>query len=75
MSDEYTAKLFAKGDSEKLFECISSAQVDFDRSGFTIKKVENGLEFEVVAKDAVALRATLNTISQSLIIFESVKGE
>jgi len=67
---EYTAKLVAKGDPEKLIQCMTPEDTKFDRSSFTISKVKDGVEFDVVAKDAVALRATLNSISQLLIVFE-----
>ncbi len=68
-----TAKIFAEGDSDKLYECIIPEQVEYDRSSFKIKKVEGGLEFHVESKDPVALRATLNAISQMLIIYEQGK--
>ena len=67
---EYTANLFVKGDPDKLFECLLPEETDFDRSSFTIKKKEEGVEFSIHACDAVALRATLNSISQLLIVFE-----
>jgi tRNA threonylcarbamoyladenosine modification (KEOPS) complex Pcc1 subunit len=67
---ECSAKVFAKGDPEKLYECLAPEDTKFDRSSFTVKKTEEGVEFDVKAKDAVALRATLNSISQLLIIFE-----
>ncbi len=66
----YTATIFAEGDSDKLFECIENEQMSYVRSEYTIKKVEGGIEFNIICKDAVALRATLNAISQMLIIFE-----
>lgn len=71
---KYTAKLYAQGDPEKMFECIKPEQMSYERSGFTIKKVKDGLEFDIKSKDATALRATLNTISQLLIIFEKGKN-
>lgn len=70
---EYTAKLVAKGDPEKLIQCMAPEDTKFDRSSFTITKTKDGVEFDVVAKDAVALRATLNSISQLLIVFEGAK--
>ena len=67
---ECTAKVFAKGDPEKLAECLAPEETSFDRSSFTITKKEGGVEFDITANDAVALRATLNTISQLLIVYE-----
>ncbi|HII71400.1 TPA: hypothetical protein HA265_01445 [Candidatus Woesearchaeota archaeon] len=70
MTETYTATISVKGDPEKLYECLAPEQVEYDRSSFNIKKIKDGLEFEITSKDATALRATLNAISQSLIIFE-----
>ena len=70
-----TAKISATGNPEKMFECMEMEQTSFDRSSFTIKKVEDGLEFNVEAKDATALRSSLNTISQLLIIFEKASKQ
>ncbi len=67
---DYTAKIFAKCNPDRLLECLASEEKSFDRSKFTIKKVDDGVEFNITAKDAVALRATVNSISQLLIIFE-----
>lgn len=70
---KYTAKIFVEGDPEKLHVCFSAEETGFDRSSFTVSKKEGGLEFDVKASDAVALRATLNSISQLLIIFEGAR--
>jgi tRNA threonylcarbamoyladenosine modification (KEOPS) complex Pcc1 subunit len=70
---ECSARLFAKGDPERLFECLAAEETGFDRSSFTVKKMKDGVEFDIRAKDAVALRATLNSISQLLIIFEGAR--
>ena len=70
---DYTAKLSVKGNPEKLIECFKPEEKDFDRSSFTINKTEDGVVFDIAAKDAVALRATLNSISQLLIVFEGAK--
>lgn len=70
---KYTANIFVTGNPEELFKCISPEETDFDRSSFIVKKKDDGIEFNIKSKDAVALRATLNSISQLLIIFEGVK--
>jgi tRNA threonylcarbamoyladenosine modification (KEOPS) complex Pcc1 subunit len=69
----YRATVFAEGDPEKLFDCFASEETSFDRSSFTIEKTQDGIRFSITAKDAVALRATLNSISQLLIVFEGAK--
>ncbi|MBW2997236.1 hypothetical protein KY349_02765 [Candidatus Woesearchaeota archaeon] len=70
---DYTAKIFVKCDPDKLAECLAPEETSFDRSSFTFSKKEGGLEFNIDANDAVALRATLNTISQLLIVFEGAR--
>ena len=70
---DYTANIFVKCDPDKLAECLAPEETSFDRSLFTFEKKNEGLEFSIKAKDAVALRATLNTISQLLIVFEGAK--
>ncbi len=72
---KYTAKLFAEGDPDKLLECLAPEETSFDRSSFTVTKKEEGVEFDITANDAVALRATLNSISQLLIVFEGAGKE
>jgi len=72
---KYVAKFSAKGDPEKLFECLAPEETSFDRSSFKVNKINKGVEFDIVANDAVALRATLNSISQLLIVFEGAAKE
>lgn len=67
---ECNAKISVQGDAEKLFECFKPEEMSFERSSFTINKREDGLDFEIAAKDAVALRATINSITQLLTVFE-----
>ncbi|MBW2964404.1 hypothetical protein KY363_03000 [Candidatus Woesearchaeota archaeon] len=70
----YNAKLVAEGDPDKLYDCFASEETSFDRSSFTISKTGDGIEFNIEAKDAVAFRATLNSIAQLLIVFEGTKN-
>jgi len=70
MTADFTAKIFARGDPEKLYECIKPEQTTYERSSFTITKKNDGLEFDIESKDPVALRATLNAIAQMLIVYE-----
>lgn len=69
----YTARLVARGDPGMLFDCFASEETSFERSSFTINKTDEGIEFAIEANDAVALRATLNSISQLLIVFEGTR--
>ncbi|MFH1063712.1 MAG: KEOPS complex subunit Pcc1 [Candidatus Woesearchaeota archaeon] len=72
---DYAAKLFAKGAPGRLLECLVPEETSFDRSSFTVTKKDDGVEFDITANDAVALRATLNSISQLLIVFEGAAKE
>lgn len=72
---ECTAKFFVKCDADKLLECLAPEEKRFDRSSFTAKKIKGGVEFIIDSKDAVAFRATLNTISQLLAVFEGASGK
>ena len=45
-----------------------------DRSGFSIVKEKDCIRFEVEAEDSIALRATLNSITKLLTVYEKVKG-
>jgi tRNA threonylcarbamoyladenosine modification (KEOPS) complex Pcc1 subunit len=74
---ECSAKIFVKCDADRLLACLAPEEKRFDRSSFTTGKVKGGVELTVDSKDAVAFRATLNTISQLLAVFEgaSKKGK
>lgn len=43
-----------------------------DRSEYRIKKTGKGTEFEIKAKDSVALRAVLNSITKLLSVHEKM---
>lgn len=45
-----------------------------DRSGFDVVKGKGCLKFLVEAGDSVALRATLNSITKLLTVYEKAKG-
>lgn len=76
---EISATIFVKCDPDLLYNCLlpeqkASDRSSFDRSSFVITKEKEGVRFDIKAKDAVALRATFNTITQLLIIFEGAKN-
>ena len=72
---DYSARLSVRGDPDKLLECLKPEESDFDRSKFTIDRTEEGVVFDITAKDAVAFRATLNSIAQLLIVFEGARKD
>ena len=69
-----SATVVAEGDSDKIIRCFAPEETKFDRSSFTIEKVDGGVRFNIESNDAVALRATLNTISQLLTVYEGAEG-
>lgn len=60
--------------NEDIFDCFAPEIAKRERSDFKINKIKEGLEFEVTAKDAVALRSTLNSIAKLLIVHEKIKN-
>ncbi|MFQ5474985.1 MAG: KEOPS complex subunit Pcc1 [Candidatus Nanoarchaeia archaeon] len=67
----YSVEFRVEGD--KIYDCLASEAMEYDRSSFKINKTERGVRIDVTAKDAVALRATLNSISQLFLIYEKTK--
>ena len=59
---------------EDLYKIFQPEISEKDRSGFGIIKEKDCLKFEVKAEDSVALRATLNSITKLLTVYEKVKG-
>ncbi|MFC1742039.1 KEOPS complex subunit Pcc1 [Nanoarchaeota archaeon] len=73
---DFTAKIIAKDcDADKLVQCLAPEEKSFERSTFTITKKDNNVEIDITTTDAVALRATVNSISQLLIVYEGAKKE
>jgi tRNA threonylcarbamoyladenosine modification (KEOPS) complex Pcc1 subunit len=70
---EFSAEIFVKGDSDNLAKALAAEERVFERSSYSFAKKGDGVEFKVKARDAVALRATLNSIAQLLIVFEGGK--
>ena len=66
------ATIIVEGNVGKLEDCLKPDMVDYDRSSCAVKKSGDKIQFDITAKDAVALRATLNAISQSLAIYERI---
>ncbi|MBD3248932.1 hypothetical protein GF336_02700 [Candidatus Woesearchaeota archaeon] len=68
-----TAEIIVEtGEPEKLIDCFKPEIKKGDRSKFDIKENERSVVFEVSAKDSTALRATLNSISKLLIVYEKI---
>ena len=71
----YNAEIEVKEDPEVLERVFSAEKFKKEeRSRFTIKKEKSKLIFFVEANDSVALRATLNSITKLLKIYEDLKS-
>jgi tRNA threonylcarbamoyladenosine modification (KEOPS) complex Pcc1 subunit len=44
-----------------------------DRSHLTIKKAKDSIEFDIKAKDLVAMRTEINAIMKDLMVFEKIR--
>jgi len=69
----YTATIKTKID-EKIIKAFSSEQKTTKRSHYEIKRLKDSIIFSIKAKDATALRATLNSITRLLSVYEQVKN-
>ena len=72
---KYKAEIKVSGDAEAIYKSFEPEIKEQDRSRFTIEKQEHGVLFVIEAADSVALRATLNTITKLLSVYESLGGE
>ncbi|MBN2881186.1 hypothetical protein JXM83_03980 [Candidatus Woesearchaeota archaeon] len=68
----YEVHVLVKGERlDDLISVLNSERHESrSRSNLEITKENNGITFKVEAKDATALRATLNSITTNLQIFE-----
>ncbi|MBW3000022.1 hypothetical protein KY339_05095 [Candidatus Woesearchaeota archaeon] len=70
----YAVTIEIKKDPETIQKLFLTEVSERQRSKFTISKKMNSIRFEVYAKDATALKATLNTITELLTVYEKIKG-
>ena len=69
----YTAVITVPGNPKVLMRCIREQHSRNDRGGYTVKTTPKGTTVTITSRDGVALRATLNSITKMLIIFERVQ--
>jgi len=69
---KYRSEIRVMGDSEKILKCFHPEIRRGDRSGFDIKTEDSVVVFEIYAKDSTALRATLNSITKLLTVYEKM---
>lgn len=70
---KYEVSLKVCGDAEKLYECFEPELGGKGRARFSLKKGKGYVLFEIKAEDSVALRATLNSITKLLTVYEKIK--
>ena len=71
---KYTAVITITEDVEQVYKCLLTEINEWERSLFTIKRDDEVLELHVKAKDATAFRATMNSLTQLLAVYEKMKG-
>lgn len=71
---KYTATIVASGDSDNIEKIFRSEDKDFmnRRSSYEMEVKDGDVVFTVSANDATALRATLDSISKGLKIYDKM---
>ncbi len=69
---DYHAQIKVKGDASRIMRIMEAEEKTFSRSQFSVKRGEEGVIFDIESKDPTALRATLNTITQFLVIYHGL---
>jgi len=69
-----SAAIKVYGDPKEISACFEPELADKKRSNFKIIKKENYVLFDIDAEDSVALRATFNSITKLLTVYEKIKG-
>ena len=69
----YKAEIIVKEDPGKVYECLLPENISRERSTLEIKKSEDKITITIKAKDAVAFRATINSVSQVLAVYHKMK--
>jgi tRNA threonylcarbamoyladenosine modification (KEOPS) complex Pcc1 subunit len=69
---DYRAEIKVKGDSDRIMKVMEAEDKSFSRSQFAVKRSVDGVVFEINSRDPTALRATLNTITQFLVIYHNL---
>jgi len=72
----YSANIRAYKNPAIVYKCFisESKNLKTDRSSYTIKKCKDYVEFDIKANDSVALRATINSITKLLTVYEKIQG-
>jgi len=71
---KYRLKLEVMEDPDLIYKCFLSEAGNTERSSISLKKSKDRIVFDIEAKDIIALRATTNSITKLLAIFEKAKS-
>lgn len=71
MNYELDLKVF--GDSKTLYDCFKPEILKGDRVSAELKKKKGYLLFKIKAKDSIALRAIINSITKLLTVYEKIR--
>ncbi len=69
---KYSAKINVEEGAD-LMKCFHPEKFEKERSSYKIKRIKNAIVFEIKARDIAALRATMNSITQLLSVYERMK--
>ena len=72
----YKAEILINAGINDIYELLSveTRQTTNQRSSFALEKKKDMLIVKVEAKDSVALRATLNTLTKIFTVYEKTRG-
>jgi len=70
---DYEAEITVREDPDTAYKCLQPEKISRERSTLGIKKSESELTITIKAKDAVPLRATINSVTQVLAVCRKMK--
>lgn len=71
---DYEAEIIVKEDAGSIHKCLLNEKISRERSTLNIRNTERGLRIRIEARDASALRATLNAVTQVIAVYSRMKG-
>jgi len=69
----YKAEIKVSEDPENIQKCLEPEKVERERSKLSLENKEGILTIKIEAKDAVAFRATMNTVIQIMAVYSKSK--
>ncbi len=70
---DYKAEIKVSEDPENVCKCLLPEKISRERSTLSLEKGKGSLKIKVEAKDAVAFRATMNSVTQALAVYSKTK--